>query len=869
MSKTPNAALPMAACARNLNRFKLRASVAALLPLLALSAQAQSQAEADKKDEAKNQLDRVVVTGSTGIRTVREASVAVTVADREALDRKAPHSTAEAMELIPGMYVEASGGEMSNNYSVRGMSGGNQRWVQLQEDGLPVFYYPSWTADGLLHQELGLDRMEAVRGGTSAILTTNGAGATINFLTYRNKSAPEGAARLTLSDYNQRRVDMRYAGGLGNGWFGGVSGFYRRDDGVRNPEFTANFGGTVRAHLGKNLEGGGEWSVNLKVVNDHNTFYLPIPVVGKEKPRSLPGIDANYGTMIGLDSGVQMVRTSLVPGSFAQLNDSRDGYHVKATAVGYSFEKPLSPEWKLSSKGRYTDADVTASVVFSSSNNSLRPATDRLNPAKFGYVQEMLDRFAPACGGSCKPAVRIVSTGEILSTPEQLNALNGNGLLSDNVLQADKQTQREFVNDLRLNWNTANNSLALGLLAFDTRSEGGSPATARFVTDVRNHARRVDLVALDASGKVVGSYTENGVREYSTWGDGLSSAKTRSLSYYLNDEYKLSSDLRLDGGLRFEKFRYRAQQAGYGEYTPIPGAFKPGCDRDKLGDAACDVDNIIANNYFAYPTNGQFTPVNNDWTEPSWTVGGNYLINQNLAVYGRYAKSYQATGELPVTKIQFAELGLRLQGKNYAGTLTFYKADFKGDPNGAEVDNAQIEMLQGVKAHGLEFEVSWRPLKWFEFNATGVVQRSKFSVNNLRVVRGSGTDLDALLKEATSWNGNRPERTPNVNYTIAPSVFFNDNKGELSLAWHYIGMRYADVSNSIQLPAYKTVNLSLRYELTPQLTINAAVRNLTNTIGLTEGNPRSGFVQSPGGSDYYYARPILGRNAQISATYSF
>ena len=243
------------------NRFKPRAAwlAAVLVQLTALPALAQQadvgkteekKADDSKKAEAGNQLDRVVVTGSTGLRTVRESSVAVTVADREALDRKAPRSTAEVMELIPGMYVEASGGEMSNNYSVRGMSGGNQRWVQLQEDGLPVFYYPSWTADGLVKQELGLDRMEAVRGGTSAILTTNGAGATINFLTYRNQGAPEGAARLTTSDYNTRRLDLRYAGGLGDGWFAGVSGFYRRDDGVRDPEFTANFGGTLRAHVG-------------------------------------------------------------------------------------------------------------------------------------------------------------------------------------------------------------------------------------------------------------------------------------------------------------------------------------------------------------------------------------------------------------------------------------------------------------------------------------------------------------------------------------------------------------------------------------------------------------------------------------------
>jgi outer membrane receptor protein involved in Fe transport len=84
-----------------------------------------------------------------------------------------------------------------------------------------------------------------------------------------------------------------------------------------------------------------------------------------------------------------------------------------------------------------------------------------------------------------------------------------------------------------------------------------------------------------------------------------------------------------------------------------------------------------------------------------------------------------------------------------------------------------------------------------------------------------------------------------------------------------MGMRFADVSNSVKLPAYQTWSMSLRYELTPKLSLNASVQNLTNTIGLTEGNPRSGFVQAPGGSDYYYARPILGRNAQLSLTMAF
>ena len=47
--------------------------------------------------------------------------------------------------------------------------------------------------------------------------------------------------------------------------------------------------------------------------------------------------------------------------------------------------------------------------------------------------------------------------------------------------------------------------------------------------------------------------------------------------------------------------------------------------------------------------------------------------------------------------------------------------------------------------------------------------------------------------------------------------------------------------------------------------------NLTNTVGLTEGNPRGsatgGFSENVGGN-YFFARPILGRNIVVSLTYA-
>jgi len=91
------------------------------------AAAAKDGGAADAGGQVEDKQNQVVVTGSTSLkRTVRESSVAVTVAEREDLDRKAPRSMASALELIPGMMVEDSGGEASNNFSVRGLAGGGE-----------------------------------------------------------------------------------------------------------------------------------------------------------------------------------------------------------------------------------------------------------------------------------------------------------------------------------------------------------------------------------------------------------------------------------------------------------------------------------------------------------------------------------------------------------------------------------------------------------------------------------------------------------------------------------------------------------------------------------------------------------------------
>jgi outer membrane receptor protein involved in Fe transport len=83
----------------------------------------------------------------------------------------------------------------------------------------------------------------------------------------------------------------------------------------------------------------------------------------------------------------------------------------------------------------------------------------------------------------------------------------------------------------------------------------------------------------------------------------------------------------------------------------------------------------------------------------------------------------------------------------------------------------------------------------------------------------------------------------------------------------YVGERFVDDANVATLPDYVELHAGVSYQL-PRVTLALNAANLTNTIGLTEGNPRVGQVIGTK-QDIYMARPILGRAMTFAVAYSF
>lgn len=800
-------------------------------------------------------LEEVVVTGTTASnRTKLESSVAITTVDSEKLNRMAPASLADALHQVPGLWVEDSGGEVSNNVAPRGLSGGAAfSFISLQEDGLPVLY-DGELVDVLLRQDVTIDRFEAIRGGTSAILSTNGPASIINYITRRGGDQPEGIIKATIASYNSLRGDFFYGGPVSDNWRVGFGGYYRNGDGVRDIGITADHGGQVRLNLTRDFEDG-YLSFGFKHIDDHNTFYLPIPLTNVKNPRGVPGVDPNYGTLDGPDVANVAFRTTRGE-SIANLSE---GFATKGTTFGVDFKRGLDNNWSIRSNGRLTQFEINPNSVFNGPNSWLVTAADRLDPER-EEIADLLTRFAPQ--GAVRAGLAYVDNGELIVDP---SSLNGNGFVTDSVAEVRSRSVEHFIEQLSLSHETDRNSFSAGILYASQTLNHDYDYGGRIVTELRDRPRRLDIVALDPNNNVVGYLTDNGLLRNGYFYESHS-GDMRSYSFYANDEFNFNDRLRVDGGVRHERVSYRVRDeerlvAGDNAPgstlvggTPIPGAFN---------DDGTDKDNVIANNYFRRAGTGNFLATEKSYEETAWTLGFNYRFGERVAMFGRYADGFQTPTlfsadnitDTAISRLRFTELGTRYVSPMLVTSLTLFHTQFDNLSFG-ETDQATGNFRQvfvETLSTGLEWELTLN-------------LGERFSIEGVGVIQDATIDGIASTAVEAAQNGNQVLRTPNIQVRLTPTIHLP--YGDLFLVYSHIGKRYADFENQLALPAYDVFDLGAEIPVGEQMVVNLKVNNLTNEIGLTEGNPRSGFNQSAN-DDFYYARPILGRHGTLSFTYKF
>lgn len=318
-------------------------------------------------------MERVVVTGSTGGSSKMKSSVSISTMEHEAIMQAAPTSAADVLRSIPGVRSESSGGEGNANMTVRGVpiSAGGARYVQIQEDGLPVLQSGDFnfiTPDAYVRIDGTLSHLEVVRGGSASTLATNSPGGIINFI---SKTGEEKGGSIGISrglDYDSTRVDIDYGGALSERTRFFIGGFYRSGEGIRKSGVTSEKGGQIRGNVTHELDNGFV-RLSFKHLDDQTPTTLPVPVsVTNQRISTIDGIDPRTVTFY---SPYWVPDVTLDKNNNRVSHNVNDGLTVKSDSVGLEAQFRLGAGWTLSENARKSNNSGRFIGVFAANNGAV------------------------------------------------------------------------------------------------------------------------------------------------------------------------------------------------------------------------------------------------------------------------------------------------------------------------------------------------------------------------------------------------------------------------------------------------------------------------------------------------------------------
>lgn len=536
----------------------------ALAALIAISpAYAQDAAPAaDSAEAPTGSSSDIIVTGSTRAQRRFDVSYAINTISPEDVQKIAPVNFADLIGQLPGFQTEITGGEVQNIYRIRGLpnDGG---FVSFQQDGLPLFHENDgvfFRGDAILKQDLMTDHVEVVRGGPAPVYASY-SGAIINAITVTGSDTPRGKAQLTLGDTGLYRLDAYQAGPLGKDTYYAIGGFIRYHDGYRDNGFPNDKGGQIRANIKHDFDNG-SIKFNLNYVNDHNVFYLPIPTADPRDPNvSLDRyIDYFDGTMNSPAlRNVNLMWRDGIGQIQSRTSDLSDGRHMQMVNFGAQYDADFDG-WLVSAKAGYTQGKLDFTAFYSTTNPADGNAFAAGNLARASAAFGAVDHFGYVLAGTTTAYDPYAASGLVMQG--QYRDIHSKFYSAQANLSVAKKVETGI----------GSHDIKLGVYG-SLYGEDSRTLYQNYLIEVAGKPRTLDLVAYDTAGAEIGRVTDNGVLNYAaTLGQGDSDAKMFAL--YANDTWEIVPGLRIDAGIRHERYSYKGwvaltEQANLGDGTTL------------------------------------------------------------------------------------------------------------------------------------------------------------------------------------------------------------------------------------------------------------------------------------------------------------
>ena len=816
---------------------------------------AYAQEQAGAGAAGAEALQEVVVTATAQAVKKLDASYSIVSASQADIAMANPASTAEIYKLSPGVWPEASGGQTGVNIDVAGfpLGGGDSPYFTTMVQGTPVYGSPNLSFmdnSSMFRMDDTVERVEIVQGGTSALFGPGQPGATANFILRTGSAKPTGSLGVTYgfegNGGSLYRVDAFESGKLTEGWYGSIGGFYRKGDGVRDPQYPSDIGGQLTATLKHDLDNGSVmfWA---RTTHDKNQWVADLPyTVVNGSIHKYPGFDQLNSTW----NSRQLQNVSIPdPGCNCLRNDDiSDGRGADLSYFGSELKEAFGNGWSISNNFIFDGGYLNTHAMI---NNG--------NPTTLGAYVSTLTLPAPL-------------------TTADVQAIYPNGLAADPnqgvILQQVWLVQKKLtsaIDEFRLNKELfSGNTLTLGVYAAHyTMNDNWSLGSNILTTNVPNAAPII--LSATAGGNIYQVTSPQGITTNGGY-NILQNGRATNVAAYLSDSWKIDRWL-FDAGARLEHINLTQETSNY--------------HKVQMGSQFDLWDNAV------HLSDGTFSHGSRTNTRPTFSAGANYEFSDNMSAYVRVNNGVLlrifddvrcnisgtppkngCPNVVPLQTVQNYEFGFKIQNlwtyidasvyhKEFQG-ISYTPKDIGGSPIGPATTYASTSTGGRLVGSVNPFATSDnKPLAAFKITVNGIYENAHYKDHEGCVVYNDINNQPVC----GAINGNQLARLPKYQYRITPDDTQVFSWGTLTeqLTYEYIGKRFQDESNLTPLPSYWDLGAGIDARVGESWEFRLLGSNLTNEIGLTEGNARFGgnTVQNNVGM----GRSIVGREVNLTAKY--
>lgn len=803
--------------------------------------------------ESLQSLDDVVLTATVTFRSQKQSPLSITSFKAVELTRLNANSMADIVNNIPGIVADGGGGEGGTNIFVRGLpSGGQNDFSPIQFDGFSLAGYglSSTAGDVYARVDQGVKGVEFVRGGSSILYGTGSTAGIINYISKTGDTNDESIINFEFADKGRVKTEFYTGGKVGgedsNNYYA-LSGWIRKDDGPLDFGLPSK-GYQFRANFKHKLENG-SFTFYTQVIDDKTQFILGLPLDGNSRER----INGNDGETVYQLNSSYLRNTSFLTPDGQYRSPIEEGIHTKGFYAMAVFDYNLENDWKLKTKMKVSDYVSDFALYVGANGKANTPVTLSEYLTVHGY-DNVTNVNAAYAGGT---------------------SLGANDLIIDN-LHVDRNRPitdytGEFSITKRIERKGIQHNITFGTYLTYTEGEDNN-YQFRTLSAWNNEPQLVNLSFTDSDGNNV-LLSEEGL----TNRIGITSNKFLTQSrtaFYFTDEMILDK-WRIDVGFRIENQKARRENGALASAQVY------------------DNPNLTSNLQNVNYATGGFTRAEVSTTGFAASLAALYTVNDNLNAYANMSKGYffplarsinvvsngKISGDYKPENIYQFEAGLKFGNDKLSGTFAGYyttltdrvatqRLNFGG--NIGTVDG--VKTIQDTQTYGFEASWDWKFATNLSFNGNLTYQEHELKKDERTILQSGTVDGVTLVAGEVTYGesvGNQLRRQPKVLSTLR--LDYDNRKIDAFVSGNIRGSQFNDDQNNVKLDGYTVFRVGAGYTIQVEedknLRLGFSVYNLSDSQGLSEGNPRT-FAQSTTG-EFFNGRPILPRRVFLNATFTF